>query len=144
MEAKPYLPLSSYRDPHSFKVFVNDVGLLSAMSGLEAETLLKGSDIFVEFKGALTEQFVFQQLLQNKALYYWSKDNSRQEVDFIIQSDNQVVPIECKAEENLKAKSLASFIKEHGVSKAYKISMKPYQKSDDIVINVPLYMAAEI
>lgn len=141
---KPYLPLSSYRDPHSFKVFVNDVGLLSAMSGLEAETLLKGSDIFVEFKGALTEQFVFQQLLQNKALYYWSKDNSRQEVDFVIQSDNQVVPIECKAEENLKAKSLASFIKEHGVSKAYKISMKPYQKSDDIVINVPLYMAAEI
>lgn len=77
-------------------------------------------------------------------MYYWSKDNSRQEVDFIIQSDNQVVPIECKAEENLKAKSLASFIKEHGVSKAYKISMKPYQKSDDIVINVPLYMAAEI
>lgn len=139
---KPGIPLSAYCDEKAFKVFLVDVGLLSAMSGLEARTLLHGSDVFTEFKGALTEQYVFQQLNENYKLYYWSKDNSRQEVDLLMQHDNTLLPIECKAEENLKAKSLKSFIDSQKIQRAIKVSMKPYHDSGDIVVNVPLYMVA--
>lgn len=137
---KPGIPLSAYRDEKAFKVFLVDVGLLSAMSGLDAKTLLHGSDVFTEFKGALTEQYVFQQLNENHELYYWSKDNSRQEVDLLMQHDNALLPIECKAEENLKAKSLKSFIDDQSIQRAIKVSMKPYHDSGEVVINVPLYM----
>lgn len=137
---KPALPLSAYRDEKAFKVFLNDIGLLSSMSGLEAKTLLEGSGIFTEFKGALTEQFVFQQLNEVSDVFYWSKENSRQEVDFLLQRDNELLPIECKAEENLRAKSLNSFIQEHDIKHALKVSMKPYKESCEIIINAPLYM----
>lgn len=137
---KPGIPLSAYRDEKSFKVFLNDVGLLSAMSGLDPKTLLQGSAIFTEFKGALTEQYVFQQLHKTKDLFYWSKSNSQQEVDFIMQRDNALLPIECKAEENLKSKSLKSFISEYGIQHAIKVSMKPYHDSDEVIENIPLYM----
>lgn len=137
---KPGIPLSAYRDEKAFKVFLVDVGLLSAMSGLDAKTLLHGSDVFTEFKGALTEQYVFQQLNENHELYYWSKDNSRQEVDLLMQHENALLPIECKAEENLKAKSLKSFIDDQSIQRAIKVSMKPYHDSGEVVINVPLYM----
>lgn len=137
---KPGLPLSAYRDEKAYKVFLNDIGLLSSMSGLEAKTLLEGSVIFTEFKGALTEQFVFQQLNEVYGLFYWSKENSRQEVDFLLQRDNELLPIECKAEENLRSKSLNSFIQEHDIKHAIKVSMKPYKESSEIVTNSPLYL----
>lgn len=137
---KPGIPLSTYRDEKAFKVFLVDVGLLSAMSGLDARTLLHGSDVFTEFKGALTEQYVFQQLNEKHELYYWSKDNSRQEVDLLMQHDNALLPIECKAEENLKAKSLKSFIDDQNIQRAIKVSMKPYHDSGEVITNVPLYM----
>ncbi|MBQ0063271.1 MAG: ATP-binding protein [Prevotella sp.] len=137
---KPGIPLSTYRDEKAFKVFLVDVGLLSAMSGLDARTLLHGSDVFTEFKGALTEQYVFQQLNEKHELYYWSKDNSRQEVDLLMQHDNALLPIECKAEENLKAKSLKSFIDDQNIQRAIKVSMKPYHDSGEVIVNVPLYM----
>lgn len=138
--SKPGIPLSAYRDSKSFKVFLNDVGLLSAMTGLQASTILHGNDIFTEFKGALTEQYVFQQLHENQELFYWSKSNSQQEVDFLVQQDDYLLPIECKAEENLKSKSLNSFINEHNIRHAVKVSMKEYHDSDDIIKNIPLYM----
>lgn len=141
---KPGIPLSAYRDEKAFKVFLVDVGLLSAMSGLDARTLLHGSDVFTEFKGALTEQFVFQQLNEKHELYYWSKDNSRQEVDLLMQHDNALLPIECKAEENLKAKSLKSFIDDQNIDRAIKVSMKQYHDSGEVVVNVPLYMVGQI
>ena len=136
---KPGIPLSAYRDEKAFKVFLVDVGLLSAMSGLDAKTLLYGSDVFTEFKGALTEQYVFQQLNEENDLYYWSKDNSRQEIDLLMQRDNFLLPIECKADENLKAKSLKSFIDEQNIRRAIKVSMKPYRDSGEVIVNVPLY-----
>lgn len=141
---KPGIPLSAYRDEKAFKVFLVDVGLLSAMSGLDARTLLHGSDVFTEFKGALTEQYVFQQLNEKTELYYWSKDNSRQEVDLLMQYDNALMPIECKAEENLKAKSLKSFIEDQKIQRAIKISMKPYHDCGGIIVNVPLYMVGQL
>ena len=137
---KPGLPLSAYRDQKAFKVFLNDIGLLSSMSGLEAKTILEGSTIFTEFKGALTEQYVFQQLNELTELFYWSKDNSQQEVDFLLQRDNELLPIECKAEENLKSKSLTNFIDEYGIKHALKVSMKAYKESSTVVTNVPLYL----
>lgn len=136
---KPGIPLSAYRDEKAFKVFLVDVGLLSAMSGLDAKTLLYGSDVFTEFKGALTEQYVFQQLNEENDLYYWSKDNSRQEIDLLMQRDNFLLPIECKADENLKAKSLKSFIDEQNIRRAIKVSMKPYRDCGEVIVNVPLY-----
>ena len=141
---KPALPLSAYRDEKAFKVFLNDIGLLSSMSGLEARTILDGSAIFTEFKGALTEQFVFQQLHVTKELFYWSKDNARQEVDFLLQRGNELLPIECKAEENLRSKSLKSFIDEHDVKHAVKASMLPYKASGEIVTNTPLYLITAV
>lgn len=141
---KPGIPLSAYRDEKAFKVFLVDVGLLSAMSGLDAGTLLHGSDVFTEFKGALTEQYVFQQLNEKNVLYYWSKDNSRQEVDLLMQHDNVLLPIECKAEENLKAKSLKGFIEDQKIQRAIKVSMKPYHDSGEVVVNVPLYMVEQL
>lgn len=137
---KPGLPLSAYRDAKAYKVFINDIGLLTSMSGLDTKTLLDGSVIFTEFKGALTEQFVFQQLNEGADIFYWSKGNSRQEVDFLLQRDNELLPIECKAEENLKSKSLNSFIEEHDIQHAIKVSLRPYRESSEIVTNVPLYL----
>ena len=99
--------------------------------------------MFAEFKGALTEQYVFQQLNEKNDLYYWSKDNSRQEVDLLMQHDNALLPIECKAEENLKAKSLKSFIEDRNIQRAIKVSMKPYHDSGDVIVNMPLYMMGQ-
>ena len=140
---KPGIPLAAYREEKAFKVFLNDVGLLSAMSGLGAKTLLQGADVFTEFKGALTEQYVFQQMNEVADLYYWSKENSQQEIDLLLQNDNELLPIECKAEENLRSKSLKGFIRDNGIRHAVKVSMKPYHDSGEIVVNVPLYMIVQ-
>lgn len=136
--SSPGIPLSAYREDSSFKIYLNDIGLLSTMSGLDSMTLLYGNDIFTEFKGALTEQYVFQQLIQDNDLYYWTKSNSQQEVDFLVQRNRDILPIEVKAEENVKAKSLKMFVHENGITNAIRTSMRPY-KQDGWLTNIPLY-----
>ena len=134
----PRIPLKSYEDRSSFKLYLLDVGLLSAMCDLDQETLLKGNLVFTEFKGALTEQYVMQELVGKFPLFYWSKDKSEQEVDFLIQHNGVVVPIEVKAEENLQAKSLKSFVRENSSTSAVRTSMSDYRE-ESWMTNVPLY-----
>lgn len=134
------LPLKAYEDMKAFKMFVLDVGLLSAMAGLSQKSLLDGNDLFVEFKGALTEQFVLQQLItnQNLNIYYYTNDGGCCEVDFIIDTGEAVVPIEVKAETNLRAKSLKTYVSKFNPNIAIRTSMSDYKK-DDWLINIPLY-----
>lgn len=134
----PRIPLKSYADPSAFKLFALDVGLLGAMAGLDSSTVIDGNRIFSEFKGALTEQYALQELLLKYEPYYYSKSNSRMEIDFLIQSNGQVIPIEVKAEENLKAKSLRLFVSDHNSSTAYRCSMADYRE-EEWLTNMPLY-----
>lgn len=136
---KPGMPLKAYIDFSAYKIFMVDVGLLAAMSGLSADTLLNGNSLFTEFKGALAEQFVFQELKVSDAgeAYYFSA-SSHNEIDFMIQKGEQVVPIEVKAEENVKSKSLKAYADKYAPEKAVRFSMKSYKK-EDWLINIPLY-----
>ena len=135
----PRLPLASYEDRAAFKIFVLDVGLLGAMSNLKAATIVAGNSIFTEFKGALTEQYVLQQLILRYEPYYYAKTNSTQEIDFLLQDEeDEIVPLEVKAETNVKAKSLRQFVADNQPKKAYRISMNDYLQ-EDWVTNVPLY-----
>ena len=137
----PRIPLKSYEDRSAFKIYALDVGLLGAMSGLKQHTLINGSDIFTEFKGALTEQYVFQQMHPYHELHYYSKPNSTMEIDFILQDeDDNIVPIEVKAETNVKAKSLRQFASDNATQTAYRFSMNPFRK-EEWLTNVPLYAA---
>ena len=140
--SKPSLPLSAYVDSSAFKVFILDVGLLGALSKLDYHTIIEGNRIFEEFKGALTEQYVFQQL-ENDNLYYWSAERSNGEIDFILQKENTVIPIEVKAEENLKAKSLKYFCEKYKKKNAIRISMSDYRK-ETWLTNIPLYATNKI
>ena len=135
----PRLPLVSYEDRAAFKIFVLDVGLLGAMSSLKPTTIVAGNSIFTEFKGALTEQYVFQQLILRYSPYYYSKAASTQEIDFLLQDDEDaIVPLEVKAETNVRAKSLRQFVADNQSPKAFRISMNDY-KEEEWVTNVPLY-----
>lgn len=136
---KPNLPLSAYQDG-AFKLYGVDVGLLSAQSFLDASVLLEGSRIFTEFKGALTEQYVLQQLIatQDNPVFYWATEKGTAEVDFVVQRKQAVIPIEVKAEENLKAKSLRVYVEQFAPEQAIRFSMSDY-KEQDWVVNVPLY-----
>ncbi|HBY21168.1 MAG: ATPase [Clostridiales bacterium GWE2_32_10] len=138
--SKPAIPLMAYQDMNAFKLFVLDVGLLSAISNLDLKSILEGNKIFEEFKGALTEQYVLQQLVTNKDIipYYWSAEKSTGEIDFIFQSDSDVVPLEVKAAENLQAKSLKSYCTKYCPQHAIRTSMSDYRK-EDWLINLPLY-----
>ncbi len=136
---KPGIPISAYTELNAFKVFILDVGLLGAKTDLTARTLLEGNRIFTEFKGALTEQFVAQELTSsNIALYYYSAANSKGEIDFVIQKNDEIIPIEVKAEENLKAKSLRAFCEKHTLIKGVRTSMSGYRE-ESWMTNVPLY-----
>lgn len=110
------------------------------MVDIDSKTILEGNRIFEEFKGALTEQYVLQELLTSKvqSVYYWSAEKSTAEVDFLIQQEGEIVPIEVKAEENLRAKSLKSFCQKYNPDSALRFSMSDYRK-EDWLINVPLY-----
>lgn len=134
------LPLKAYEDVKAFKMFVVDVGLLGCMVGLNQKVLLDGNDLFMEFKGALTEQFVLQQLITNPNLniYYYTNDNGSCEVDFLVDTGDNVVPVEVKAEVNLKAKSLRMYVEKFSPRIAIRTSMTDY-KSDDWLVNLPLY-----
>ncbi len=136
---KPHLPLSAYQD-NAFKLFGLDVGLLAAQSHLDGTTLLEGNRIFTEFKGALTEQYVLQQLIatQDNPVFYWATEKGTAEVDFVLQRKQTVIPIEVKAEENLKAKSLKVYVEQFQPEQAIRFSMADFREQDWMV-NVPLY-----
>lgn len=139
------IPLSAYQDFNAFKLYMLDVGLLAAMAGIDDKTLLNGNDIFEEFKGSLTEQYVLCQLKQCTDLdvFYWSSERGTAEVDFITQIDGKNVPIEVKANENLQAKSLKTFIQKYKTSTNVRTSMSKYRK-EDWLINIPLYSIGNI
>ena len=142
---KAQLPLAAYEDFSAFKMFLSDIGLMGAMSNIPVQSLLNGNMLFSDFKGALTEQFVLQQMKPNQSLsiYYWSADNSRGEIDFLVQQEEKVIPIEVKAEENLQAKSLRMFVERNPGLKGYRFSMSPYREQDWLV-NYPLYSVLTI
>lgn len=137
---KPHIPLSAYEDPKAFKTFTLDVGLLAAQSGLSFNTILEGDRIFTEFKGALTEQYVQQQLVSRQfKLFYWY--NASAELGFLLQKSADVVAIEVKAEENLKAKSLRSFFEKYQPKYAIRTSMSNFRR-ESWLTNIPLYSIA--
>ena len=138
--SKAAIPLVAYQDTSAFKLFILDVGLLSAMGGLTIQTILLGNSIFSEFKGALAEQFVLQHLKTRQffQVFYWSSDTSLGELDFVIQNNDRVIPVEVKAEENLKAKSLKSFFEKFNPTISVRTSMSDYRK-ESWLVNVPLY-----
>ena len=141
--SKPDIPLIAYMEMNSFKMFMFDVGLLTAKAGLSARLLLEGSRIFEEFKGALTEQYVAQELhAAGYPLYYFATARSTGKIDFMLQGDLDCVPIEVKAEQNLRARSLRAFCDKYKPGMAIRSSMSNY-KQEDWLTNVPLYMLAE-
>ena len=137
---KPAIPLKAYEDRNAFKLFLADIGLLAAMGDIDSKTLLEGNAIFSEFKGALTEQYVLQQLNSTNeyVIYYWSAERSASEVDFIVQYKDLVVPIEVKAEENLQAKSLKVYVEKFKPKVSIRTSMSDFRKQDWLT-NLPLY-----
>ncbi|OOH88603.1 ATPase [Pasteurellaceae bacterium 15-036681] len=141
---KPHLPLSAYQE-NAFKLFGLDVGLLSAQSHLDVATLLEGNRIFTEFKGALTEQYVLQQLTatQGNPVFYWATEKGTAEVDFVLQHKQTVIPIEVKAEENLKAKSLKVYVDQFQPEQAFRFSMADYREQNWMK-NVPLYVVGVV
>lgn len=134
------LPLKAYEDIKAFKMFMLDVGLLGCMVGLNKKTLLDGNNLFVEFKGALTEQYVLQQLITNPDLkiYYYTNDNGSCEVDFLVDTGEAVIPVEVKAEINLRAKSLKTYVEKFTPELAVRASMSDYKK-EEWLTNLPLY-----
>lgn len=142
---KPFMPLKAHMDFSSFKLYLLDIGLLGALSDLDAKTILEGNSIFTEFKGALTEQYVLQQLLADTSYkpYYFTESKSEGEIDFIIQKGSQIVPIEVKAEENLKAKSLKVYCEKYQPAEAIRTSMSDYREQSWLT-NIPLYCISNI
>ncbi len=140
---KPTLPLNAYADMDVFKLFLLDIGLLNALAKIDPKILLEKNKILTEFKGALTEHFVAQQLKINHELYYWTATNATAEIDFLIQSQNGIIPIEVKAEENLKSKSLKVFVEKYKPVTAIRASMSPF-RVQDWMTNVPLYGVSTI
>ncbi len=142
---KPGMPLKAYEDFGTFKLFISDVGLLAAISDLPAKSIINGNIIFEEFKGSLTEQYVLQQLrtLTDNDIFYWSAEKSRAEIDFIVQNEDTILPIEVKAAENLQAKSLKVFSHKYPDTKPVRISMSDFRK-ENWLINMPLYAVSEI
>lgn len=141
----PGIPLRAYEDMKAFKLFVLDVGLLGCMTGLHQRTLLDGNTLFVEFKGALTDQYVCQQLktLADLELCYYTNDRGSCEVDFVVDTGGRVMPLEVKAETNLRAKSLKTYREKFSPELAIRTSMADYRKEDGLV-NLPLYAIGQI
>ena len=139
------IPLRAYEDLKAFKLFVVDVGLLGCMAGLRQHTLLDGNDLFVEFKGALTEQYVCQQLknIEDLDIYYYTNDRGSCEIDFVVDTGGKIVPVEVKAEVNLRAKSLKSYQEKFSPEISVRTSMADYKK-EEWLVNLPLYAIAQI
>jgi predicted AAA+ superfamily ATPase len=141
--AKPGMPLRSYAEPSIFKLYMLDVGLLGAMADLDIASVLEESRVFTEFKGALTEQYVLQQLLSlseggyyGNRPYYWT--GKAAEIDFVMQLDGKIVPFEVKSSENLRSQSLKSYLEKFKPELAVRASLSPYRKELSFV-NIPLY-----
>lgn len=141
----PNNPLKVYEDLKSFKLFVVDIGLLSCMVGLHQQVLLEKNDLFVEFKGALTEQYVCQQLktIEDLGIYYYTNDRGSCEIDFIIDTGKQIIPVEVKAEINLKAKSLKTYQEKFTPKLSIRTAMTDFKK-EETLINLPLYSIENI
>ncbi len=139
------IPLKAYEDLKAFKLFLLDVGLLGCMAGLHQRTLLDGNDLFVEFKGALTEQYVCQQLksVEDINIYYYTNDRGSCEIDFVVDTDALIIPIEVKAEVNLKAKSLKAYYEKFSPDISVRTSMADFKK-EEWLTNLPLYAIDEI
>ena len=139
------IPLKAYEDLKAFKLFLVDVGLLGCMAGLRQRTLLDGNDLFIEFKGALTEQYVCQQLktIEDLGVYYYTNDRGSCEIDFIVDTGEQVIPVEVKAETNLRAKTLKTYQEKFAPEIAVRTSMADFKKEDRLV-NLPLYAVEQI
>ena len=136
--SEPKMPLKFYEDFDAFKLFLLDCGLLACMSDAPIDQMLVGDNVFTEFKGMFTEQYVMQQLkVIGFTPYYWSNSKTPSEIDFVIQNDNRVIPIEVKAEENVRARSLSQFVKDNTGLKGLRISMKGYV-DQEWMENIPL------
>ena len=137
---KPELPLTAFEELSVFKLFLLDVGLLSAMCNLPAQTTIQESELFLQYKGALTEQYVMQQLhsINTDKISYWTNERSTNEVDFIVQHNGKIIPIEVKAESNVKSKSFKFFCDKYNPEIALRFSLSPY-KEESWMINIPLF-----
>ena len=137
--------MRAYEDLRAFKLFVVDVGLLGCMSGLRQRTLLDGNNLFAEFKGALTEQYVCQQLkaIEDLDVYYYTNDRGSCEVDFVVDTGERIVPVEVKAEVNLRAKSLKVYREKFSPEVSVRTSMADYRE-EEWLVNLPLYAIDQI
>ena len=134
----PKIPLKAHASFYAFKLYLLDIGLLHAMAGVDEKLLLEKNTILKEFKGAMTEQFVCQELAINYDLFYWTAENATAELDFIIQKESKIIPLEVKAEENLKAKSLKVYVEKYNPEKPIRTSMSFYRK-EEWLTSIPLY-----
>ena len=139
------IPLRAYEDLKAFKLFLVDVGLLGCMTGLSQRTLLEGNNLFAEFKGALTEQYVCQQLktIEDLGVYYYTNDRGSCEVDFVVDTGEAIIPVEVKAEINLRAKSLKTYKEKFSPEISVRTSMADYKK-EEWLVNLPLYAIDQI
>ncbi len=139
------IPLKAYEDMKAFKLFLADVGLLGCMAGLSQRTLLDGNDLFVEFKGALTEQYVCQQLktIEDLGIYYYTNDRGSCEIDFVVDTGGQIIPVEVKAKVNLRAKSLKTYREKFSPEVSVRTSMADYKKESRL-LDLPLYAIEKI
>lgn len=142
---EPHIPLKAYKNMNAYKLFMLDVGLLGALSELPAEAILEGNEIFVEFKGALTEQYVLQQLISDTPYipYYYGTEKATFEQDFLIQKNRGVVPIEVKAEKNIRSQSLKAYCEKFHPDEAVRFSTLQYMERDWMV-NIPLYAVCNL
>ena len=138
--SKPGYPLKAYEELDSFKIYMNDIGLLCALGNTDIKTILDDNAFFVEFKGAVTEQYVLQQLIfcTDFKPFYYSSPNSTGEIDFMIQLEDQIIPVEVKSAENLQAKSLKSFHQKYNNRYSVRTSLSDF-RIDDWLTNIPLY-----
>ena len=141
----PLIPLSAYKDFSAYKLFLIDVGLLGALSGLDAESILEGNEIFIEFKGALTEQYVLQQMISDTDYmpYYFGTESATFEQDFLIQKKKQIIPIEVKAETNVRSQSLKAFSDKYHTEVSVRFSLLKYCDQGWLV-NIPLYAVCNL
>ncbi len=141
----PRLPLKFYEDLKAFKLFVVDVGLLGCMAGLKPTVLLNGNDLFTEYKGALTEQYVLQQLVTLPSLqtYYYTNERGGCDIDFLLDDGEQVNTLEVKAEVILHAKSLRTFYEKYQPAISVRTAMTDYRRQDWL-LNLPLYAIGQL
>ncbi len=142
---EPHMPLKAYKSMNAYKLFVIDVGLLGAMSELEAESILEGNDIFIEFKGALSEQYVLQQLISDTEYtpYYYGTEKATYEQDFLIQKGKNIIPIEVKAETNIHSQSLRAYCDKYHPERAVRFSALKYM-NQEWMENIPLYAVCNL